>query len=405
MKVGLSRSLPVILLMAACAISPAAIAEDAERIIVTNVRLAGREAAVQDVAVNILIVDGRLTVVTRDQLVIEPGDTAVDSNGGFLFGQLALGSRPSFVILNEDPRENADVLLDTKTYARFAVREGVIVKNELPAMAVPSAELEQKPRLWKAYTPPPIAVPIRYYDSRKWNKFETKPVSGLLIGCLLYTSDAADDSEAQTTDIPLFEFRDVTHLILALAVLAKPKLAIHHDRADEQSRYRSRLEFVPLSAVVVPNRHGNRWGRVGHPTTRFRCRVRRRDRYRLELILDDHPSPNCETRMSLGVQQCIDVLPWILVEDHEAGRSTQCQLSQQKTTARIHRGIARLNDKCVFRDDGQPAIDDQEIHGNILRRSATAGQVGVRDHDTLLSLIHISEPTRHTSQSRMPASG
>jgi hypothetical protein len=36
--------------------------------------------------------------VTKDQLVIQPGDTAVDSNGGFLFGQLALGSRPSFVL-------------------------------------------------------------------------------------------------------------------------------------------------------------------------------------------------------------------------------------------------------------------------------------------------------------------
>ena len=132
MKVGLSRSLPVILLMAACAISPAAIAADAERIIVTNARLVGRDAAAQDTAVNVLIVDGRLTVVTKDELVIEPGDVAVDSNGGYLFGQLALGSRPSFVILDEDPRENVDVLLDTKTYARFAVREGVIVKNELP---------------------------------------------------------------------------------------------------------------------------------------------------------------------------------------------------------------------------------------------------------------------------------
>ena len=209
MKVGVSRSLPVILLMAACAIAPAAIAEDAERIIVTNARLVGRDAAAQDTAVSLLIVDGRLTVVTKDQLVIQQGDTAVDSNGGFLFGQLALGSRPSFVILNEDPRENADVLLDTKTYARFAVREGVIVKNELPAMSVPSAELEQKPRLWKAYTPPPIAVPIRYYDSRKWNKFETKPVSGLLIGALMldrqFWLSQDSSSESQVGDLSDFE--------------------------------------------------------------------------------------------------------------------------------------------------------------------------------------------------------
>jgi len=139
----------------------------------------------QDVAVNLLIVNGNLIVVTKNELVIEPGDTAVDSNGGFLFGQLALGSRPSFVVLEQDPRENVDVLLDTKTYARFAIQEGVIVKNELREIPVSSPEATLKPRLWKAYTPPPIAVPIRYYDSRKWNKFETKSVSGLFVGAII----------------------------------------------------------------------------------------------------------------------------------------------------------------------------------------------------------------------------
>ena len=98
-------------------------AADTERIIVTNARLVGRDAAAQDVAVNVLIVDGQLSVVTKDELVIEPGNVAIDANGGFLFGQLALGSRPSFVILDEDPRENVDVLLDTKTHARFAIRK------------------------------------------------------------------------------------------------------------------------------------------------------------------------------------------------------------------------------------------------------------------------------------------
>ncbi len=216
MKVGLSRSLPVILLMAACAISPAAIAADAERIIVTNARLVGRDAAAQDAAVNVLIVDGRLTVVTQDQLVIEPGDTAVDSDGGFLFGQLALGSRPSFVILDEDPRENVDVLLDTKTYARFAIREGVIVKNDLPEVAIPSADVEPKPRRWKAYTPPPIAVPIRYFDSRKWNKFETKPISGLFIGALMldrqFWLSQDSNSEGQVGDVSAFEGGEIRGL-------------------------------------------------------------------------------------------------------------------------------------------------------------------------------------------------
>jgi phosphate-selective porin OprO/OprP len=192
-------------------VEQAAVAQAADpgRIIVTNAHLIGREAAAQDLAVNLLIVDGKLAVVTKDELVIEPGDTAVDSNGGFLFGQMAIGARPSFVILDQDPRENVDVLLDTKTHVRFAIREGVIVKNELQAIPAPSAEATAKPRVWKAHTPPPIAVPIRYYDSRKWNKFETKPVSGLLIGALLldrqFWLSQDGNSESQVGNLSDFE--------------------------------------------------------------------------------------------------------------------------------------------------------------------------------------------------------
>ncbi|MDH3814895.1 MAG: porin, partial [Acidobacteriota bacterium] len=180
-----------------------------ERIVVTNARLIGRDAPAQDVPINLLIVDGKLAVVTKDDLVIQPGDVAVDASGGFLFGQLVLGSSPSFVVLDQDPRENVDVLLDTKTHARFAIREGVIVRNELPAIPVSSAEDTPRKRYWKAYTPPPIAVPIRYFDSRKWNKFETKPISGLFIGALLLdrqfwlSQDGA--SEDQVGDLSDFE--------------------------------------------------------------------------------------------------------------------------------------------------------------------------------------------------------
>ena len=184
-------------------------AASAERIVVTNARLIGRDGAAQDIAVNVLIINGKLVVVTKDALAIEPGDTAVDSKGGFLFGQLALGTRPSFVVLDQDPRENVDALLDTKTHARFAIRQGVIVKNELQTITAASTEGALKPHRWKAYTPPPIAVPIRYYDSRKWNKFETKPVSGLFIGALIldrqFWLSQDDNSETQVGDLSDYE--------------------------------------------------------------------------------------------------------------------------------------------------------------------------------------------------------
>jgi len=209
MKVVLIRLLPVVLLLAACLVTPIANATDSDRIIVTNARLVGRDAPTQDVAVNVLIVDGELSVVTKDELVIQPGDVAVDANGGFLFGQLALGAKPSFVILDKDPRENVGVLLDTKTHARFAVREGVIIKNELESMPVSPADAEPKQRFLKAYTPPPIAVPIRYFDSRKWNKFETKPISGLFVGAVVLDRQnwlgQDSNSESQVGDLSDFE--------------------------------------------------------------------------------------------------------------------------------------------------------------------------------------------------------
>ena len=209
------RSLKSVLLVASIAVlalvgqAPVAHAADPERIIITNVRLVGRDAPTQDVQVNLLIVDGKLFVVTQDELVIQPGDTAVDSGGGFALGKLVLGERPGFVILDQDPRENVDVLLDTKEHVRFAMRKGEVAKNELPVITPAVAQDTPKKRRWKAYTPPPIAVPIRYYDSRKWNKFETRPVSGLFIGALLldrqFWLSQDGNSENQVDDLSDFE--------------------------------------------------------------------------------------------------------------------------------------------------------------------------------------------------------
>ena len=189
--------------------APLAHAAEAERIVVTNAHLIGRDAASKDVRINLIIVSGKLVVVTKDDLVIEPGDIAVDANAGFLLGQLVLGARPRFVILDQDPREEFDVLLDTGEHVRFAVEDGVVVKNELPEALPSPPDATPKPRRWVAYTPPPIAVPIRYYDSRKWNKFNTKPISGLFTGALAldrqFWLSQDGDSETQVGDLSEFE--------------------------------------------------------------------------------------------------------------------------------------------------------------------------------------------------------
>lgn len=44
---------------------------------------------------------------------------------------------------------------ETAAYVLFAMRQGVVVKNDLPDLAAPAAEVEPERKGWMAYTPPP----------------------------------------------------------------------------------------------------------------------------------------------------------------------------------------------------------------------------------------------------------
>jgi phosphate-selective porin OprO/OprP len=202
---GWKGAVLTLLLCAAVAVPTVAQATDAERIVVTNVQLNGRHTPLEDVRVNLLIVGGQLVVVSKDDLVIQPSDVAVDARSGFLLGKLALRARPTFLILDRDPREDFNVLLNTAPHVRFAIRDGMIVKNELPETPPSPSDATPKPRLWGAYQPPPLAVPLQYFDSRKWNKLDTIFISGLFTGGLIldqqYWLSQNGDSEAQVGDL------------------------------------------------------------------------------------------------------------------------------------------------------------------------------------------------------------
>ena len=203
MRPALLASLVLLMSMFAAA----SVAADSDRIIVTNAHLIGRDAPSEDVRVNLLVVGGRLDVVTKDDLVVQPDDVAVDASAGFLFGELVLGKSPSFVILDRDPREDFNVLLDTGSHVRFAMRSGAIVMNELPEVPPAPPETTPKVRAWQAYAPPPMAVPIKYYDSRKWNTFSTKPISGLFTGALVLDRQhwTSQDAEREGRAFERFE--------------------------------------------------------------------------------------------------------------------------------------------------------------------------------------------------------
>ena len=123
-------------------------------------------------------------MVTKDSIRISETRIIVDAQNGYLMGNLLIGDAPSFLILDENPRENFEIFLNTEPHLLFAMQKGVIVRNNLALTVLPEDVRQQKGG-WRAYTPPPMAVPLNYFDNSKWNKFDTKYISGLFNGALV----------------------------------------------------------------------------------------------------------------------------------------------------------------------------------------------------------------------------
>ena len=98
-------------------------AQTPETVLVRDVRLIDPEDQTEDRVVSILIKDGKLDLVTEDEISAGEADLALDGQNGVLLGSLDLGQLARFLILDGDPREDARILLDTKTYASFAIVE------------------------------------------------------------------------------------------------------------------------------------------------------------------------------------------------------------------------------------------------------------------------------------------
>ena len=212
MKLRIRALTGCLLIVQACLLAQAG---DNDTTLIRNVRLIDRDGQAEDVVVNILIKDGKLDMVTPDEIGVEDVTLAVDAQHGILLGTLEPGKPPTFLILDEDPRENFDVLLDTATHVRFAIREGVIVKNALPMAFGAEPVAKPKKKGWLAYTPPPLALPVSYQED-KWNKWEGKYVSGIFIAALSldrqrwFSQDSA--SEQQVEDLREFDGGEIRAL-------------------------------------------------------------------------------------------------------------------------------------------------------------------------------------------------
>lgn len=187
-------------------------AADPVTILINNVHLIDRENIAEDAVVNILITNNSLKVVTKDSITSEVAEISLDASNSFLLGNLDTGAPPNFVILNKDPRKHFAVLLDTKPHILFAIEQGAVVVNILPQLTVQLPEApdsESKRSGWLAYEPPPLALPLNYHSSRKWNKFEGKYISGLFNGALALDRNRwlsqDSNSNAQVGDMSEFD--------------------------------------------------------------------------------------------------------------------------------------------------------------------------------------------------------
>jgi phosphate-selective porin OprO/OprP len=179
-----SRLLRVLLLLGtACLVTSGPLraeeAGEAASLLIRNATLVDPAGKVGDRVVSMLIHSGRLDVITEDPVPTVEAREALDAEEGFVIGNLEVGAPPNFMILSADPRADFKVLLDTKSFASFAMHEGEVVKNRLPRVVEPGPEETPRRGGWLAYTPPPLMVPLNYRDTSKWNRFETKYVSGI----------------------------------------------------------------------------------------------------------------------------------------------------------------------------------------------------------------------------------
>ncbi len=156
-------------------------------IAIRNIILIDSSGHNQDTLANVLIVDYKVAIVTKDNLPISKDMHVIDAKKGYLLGQLKLGDPATFMVFAQDPRKEQAILLDTKEYALLTLLQGVILNNrygEQPLSEIPAEDI-RTPRGWLAYSPPPMALATNYLDTRKWNRWESKYTNGIFLAAVV----------------------------------------------------------------------------------------------------------------------------------------------------------------------------------------------------------------------------
>ncbi len=196
------RLLSSLTLLFICFLPWGTFAQQQGTILLRNVSLLERDSSAEPSLVNILIEGGNLALVSKDLIALDEADVTFDAAEGFILGRLDLGEPASFLILGGNPRMFPEMLLDTKQYATFAILNGEIRKN--PFEAIQEETPDEKARAekgWLAYTPPPLAVPLDYQDTSKWNRFDSRWISGIGAGAVVLDRQYWLDQSAANRDL------------------------------------------------------------------------------------------------------------------------------------------------------------------------------------------------------------
>ena len=189
-----------------------------DRVLIKNAVLIDRQDGTNDQVINLLIRKGSLDLVTMDPVPEESDDQVIDARSGIILGRLDLGKPASFMILDQDPREDFDALLDTGAHAVFVMKDGDIVRNRLgeALSPAPGSEISDQETKWFAYSPPPVALPISYEKTQKWNRLTSKYINANFLGALVLDRgtwlDQDGTSESQVGDLSSYDGGEIRAL-------------------------------------------------------------------------------------------------------------------------------------------------------------------------------------------------
>jgi phosphate-selective porin OprO/OprP len=197
-----------------------------ESLLIKNVHLVGQGGEEDDVLIEILIKQGRLVLVAKEPIPTHQESRVVDAREGFVVGALDLDKPANFIIVDEDPRGNIELLMDTRVHTRFAIVDGEVVSNTY-GQEVPTETTEEEPEVaGTKYVPPVNVLPISYLSGTKWNHHDGERFSFAFLAAVMLDRthwSQNDVSRQQVGDLSGFDSGEIRGLRIGAAGVIKLK--------------------------------------------------------------------------------------------------------------------------------------------------------------------------------------